>query len=367
MGGAQRGLLDLLPAIEDRGWFAQAALPGDGPLVDQFRSRGVDVVEIPCGPYESGAKSAADLLRFSRDLRKQVQVIRQIVARNWPDLVYVNGPRLLPAARFAIGRRVPVMFHAHSHIPDGAQMQLARWCLQRMAARIVACSMSVAPLGLSETVIPNGSPDLRYRERAFNTWRIGVIGRISPEKGQSEFVDAAAALHQPFPQARFVICGAPLFAVPDYYDRVRKEAEGLPVDFLGWREHIDSVLAELDLLAVPSKQEGMGRVLVEAFSAGVPVVAFPVGGIPEVVTDEETGFLTKGVTSEALAQRIREIIATDPRKLRKIAANARCAWERSYTLDAYRSKITDLMQQTVSDWTAERGTTEPLQRKSPQR
>ena len=92
----------------------------------------------------------------------------------------------------------------------------------------------------------------------------------------------------------------------------------------------------------------MGRVIVEAFSAGVPVVAFPTGGIPEVITNGETGFLTKGISPEALAARIREVIASGPDVLRRVAANARKAWERSYTLARYQERITAVMESLVS-------------------
>ena len=131
---------------------------------------------------------------------------------------------------------------------------------------------------------------------------------------------------------------------------------GLPVEFLGWREDVAPVFAAVDLLVVPSQEEGMGRVIVEAFSAGVPVVAFPTGGIPEVVVDGETGFLTERTSAEALAARIREVIASDPDALRRVAANARKAWERSYTLARYQERITAVMEGLVSASPAERET-----------
>jgi len=102
---------------------------------------------------------------------------------------------------------------------------------------------------------------------------------------------------------------------------------------------------------------------VEAFSAGVPVVAFAAGGIPEVITDGQTGFLVQGVTPEALAARIREVMLSDAEDVRRVATNARKAWEGSYTVAKYQSRITDLMEQVVSAWRAKHERAAPPPRK----
>ncbi len=354
LGGAQRCLLDLLPEIEEREWRVSAGLPGDGPLVEMLRARGVSVLEIPCGPYRSGRKSGRDLGRFVSDLRGQVKMLRPL---NF-DLVYVNGPRLLAATALAFGGRAPVLFHAHSRIRPGLASWLAGWSIRRMDATVLACSNSVVPDVRRDRVrvIANGTPDLGLRERTFEQWRVGMVGRISPEKGQIEFLRAAAMLAPEFRNVRFVICGAPILPAGEYFDKVRELAIGLPVDFLGWRNDVAPVLAELDLLAIPSTAEGMPRVLLEAFSAGVPVVAFPVGGIPEAIVDGETGFLVAERTPDALAARIREIIRSGAAPLRMVAAKARADWERLYTVENYRKNVTELMERLVSDWRAGRGT-----------
>jgi glycosyltransferase involved in cell wall biosynthesis len=158
-------------------------------------------------------------------------------------------------------------------------------------------------------------------------------------------------LRDRFPQARFVICGAPQFdASKHYVESVGQRARGLPVEFVGWQQDVSRVLHDLDLLAVPSHQEGMGRIVLEAFSAGVPVVAFPVGGIPEAVIDGVTGFLTSGSSAEALAARISEVLTRDADHVRQIVRNARQAWARSYTPGAYQKRTTDLLQELASDF-----------------
>ncbi|MBZ5611416.1 MAG: glycosyltransferase family 4 protein [Acidobacteriia bacterium] len=369
MGGAQRSLLETLAAVEQRGWQAWAAVPGAGQLVGQLQARNVPVTEIPCGPYHSGTKTIADALRFVADRKAQVRILGDLMNRVSFDLIFVNGPRLLPAAAVLASRqRTAVVFRAHSHIPQRSALNLAARSVRRANATVAACSDSVLQLfrGYIDPakleVIANGVPEIQFRERAFGRqagWRIGVVGRISPEKGQAEFVHAAALLHPKFPNAKFLICGAPLFADPAYFNRVQSQARGLPVEFLGWRDDVASVFADLDLLVVPSRQEGMGRVVVEAFSAGVPVVAYPTGGIPELVVDGETGFLAPEKSSEALADRIATVMTTQPDSLRRIVANARQTWERSYTLAVYQERITDLMERSVSLCRAERETATP--------
>src|SRR5712691_7917122 len=362
LGGAQRCLLDLLPAIERRGWHVHAALPGDGPLIDLLGSRNVGVNSIPCGPYRSGSKSAADFLRFPMDAWRQARVIRRLLDRKAFDLVYVNGARVLPAAALANRGRVPVLFHVHFPI-HGYAARLAGLYTRRANATVAACCRFVAKpfhryVGPDRLrVIANGTADAGFRERSFGArgrWRIGVIGRIAPEKGQKEFLRAAALLVPVFPGLRFVICGAPFWAARNYFDEVRMMAQGLPVDFLEWQDDVASVLANLDLLVIPSAQEGMPRILLEAFSAGLPVVAFPASGIPEVIEDGVTGFLVPQSSPAALASRIRDLISGDLARLRRVARSARDEWERRYTVETYRNEIIAVIEDLTSNRQTER-------------
>jgi glycosyltransferase involved in cell wall biosynthesis len=139
-----------------------------------------------------------------------------------------------------------------------------------------------------------------------------------------------------------------MFADQRYEDEMRRRACGLPIEFLGWRDDIASVLEQFDLLVIASSEEGLPRVLLEAFSAGAPVVAFPAGGIPEALVDEHTGFLVQPSSAEALATRIRALMTGDPSRLHEIAHNARRAWERLYNVSLFRSRITSLLADLAS-------------------
>ena len=350
LGGAQQCLLDLMPAIEERGWCARAALPPGGPLVDLLRGHGVGVEKIQAGPYRCGKKSAGDLLRFGADVPRQSAAISKLLDQP-TDLVYVNGPRLLIAAAHAAHGRVPVLFHAHHCIAQRSAAMVEGMALRYSGATVAACCDWVArPLRdwIPEErihVIPNGTIDFGFRDRTLQQKRevrIGIVGRIAPEKGQVEFLEAAARVAPSAPHARFVICGAPLFGDRDYDAKVRRLAAGLEVEFLDWQDDAIAVIGGLDILVIASKQEGMPRVLLEAFSAGVPVVAFPAGGIKEVIRDGSTGFLTHD-----LAAALTAVLESDSWKLRAIARNARHEWEQHYTVGAYRDRIAALMEHAI--------------------
>ena len=113
---------------------------------------------------------------------------------------------------------------------------------------------------------------------------------------------------------------------------------------LGWRDDIAAVLARLDLLVVPSSsRDSAPRVIFEAFSSRVPVVAFPSGGIPEIITDEENGFLASTTAPEALAERICSVITMPPSHIRAVVERAWLRWQQEYTVELYQERVTRLL------------------------
>lgn len=355
LGGAQRCLLDLLPAFLDAGYVTHLAVPGDGPLADGARSLGAVLHRIPCGPYESGQKTWTDTLRFAVDLPRQARRVASLASQHRIDLIYVNGPRLLPAA--ALGARgLPVIFHTHSLVTQPAAARLTRWALQSTNATVIgACRFVLEPLeavvaaGRSR-VIYNGVAPLdcaRRRRGPRDPWRVGVIGRIAPEKGQLEFVQAARLiLPQLVPRrerCEFVVCGDALLSSLHYCRRVRAEAEGLPIEFTGWRDDIRAVLSALDLVIVPSAAvEATTRVILEAFSAGVPVLAFRSGGIPEIVENGVTGVLS-APTARDLASKLIELFSCGGVLLDSLSARAQEAFAARFSLHRYRSEVLDAL------------------------
>ncbi|HZT31380.1 MAG TPA: glycosyltransferase family 4 protein [Bryobacteraceae bacterium] len=347
LGGAQRCLLDLLPAVCERGWQAHLAAPGEGRLCAEARRRGATVDEIPCGPFHAGRKSLGDAARFAGQAPRLRRRIGELARRYHADLIYINGPRLLPACP----RGTAVLFHCHSRV-DWPYTSLLAWGL-RGAAVVGSCRFVLEPLrrylregrsGVVYNGVAGGCRARRARGR-----RVGVIGRIAPEKGQAEFLAAAREA----PEARFVICGEVLFGdsrAAAYAERLRALARGLDVEFTGWRDDAGAVLRELDVLVAPSVgPEATTRVILEAFAAGVPVVAFRTGGIPEVIEDGMTGFLVEKGSPGALSARIREVLAMPAERLEAVAERAFEAWRERFTLERYQEEMLEKMERAALD------------------
>jgi glycosyltransferase involved in cell wall biosynthesis len=351
LGGAQHCLLDLLPAFHRRGWKTVVAAPGRGPMLERALQAGATVEGLSFGTYSYGRKSLADIVRFTLDFPRALRQIRGLIARHRIDLLYINGPRLVPSAICAAGRSIPVVFHCHSFVPRPYGTVFIRLPLAGAKATAISSSEFTARSIWSRTplrVIYNGVPDRSCpRTRADTGFRIGVIGRIAPQKGQLLFVQAARLIRDALPESSFEICGAPLFSDPEsirYDKQVRLLAQDLPVEFTGWTDEVSAVLARLDLLVVPSTgTEATTRVILEAFSAGVPVVAFATGGIPEVISDGSTGFLVAEETPEALAKTISATLSKERHFLSTVAALAHKEWERRFRVERFQSDIVELL------------------------
>jgi glycosyltransferase involved in cell wall biosynthesis len=277
--------------------------------------------------------------------------IGAIVQMHGIERVYVNGPRMLPAAAMASR---DLVFHAHSYVDKRYASGLLGWCLRWRNAHVIASSQFVArPLPLDRLrVIYNGVPELPFHPPNppdGRPWRIGIVGRIAPEKGHLDFVRAARVLTERGIPAEYLIHGAPLFSDTSYLARVREQSSGLPILFPGWSDDVSEVFAGLDILAVPSSHiDATPRVIMEAFSAGVPVVAYPSGGIPELIEDGVTGVLTK-----TLAEGIEALMA-HPRQMSSMACAARRKWEENFTVQRYVRQVQEFLATAQSESTSPR-------------
>ncbi|MGD9046362.1 MAG: glycosyltransferase family 4 protein [Desulfobacterales bacterium] len=173
---------------------------------------------------------------------------------------------------------------------------------------------------------------------------IGFVGWLLPIKGPEYLIKAMEYVWPEYPETSLVFVGK-----GDLDVDLRAQALGVSgngrVKFLGWRDDINEIMPVFDMLALPSLNEGMGRVLVEAMAAGKPVVASNVGGIPDLVRHGETGYLVPPADEKALADGIKKLL-DDPGNAWEMGQRGK-EYCQQFSLEAMIQKLDDLYSDLI--------------------
>jgi glycosyltransferase involved in cell wall biosynthesis len=320
--GPEQALLLLVDALRDYAVdtriLALYRAPEGGaelhPWLERARERGLEAEQL-----EDGGPFSLDLAR---------RVARRVQGRG-ADVLHTHDYKsniLGGLAARRPDRSVPWVATVHLHTGTSRRLRLYRAIdlfLLRLADRVVTVSRDQSRMllarGLDErrvVLVPNvidvarisaeADDPLAVRARlglAPDAPVISLVGRLSPQKGIDDFLIAAQVVHTFRPQTRFLVAGqGPLRQALEAQARTLGLEEVLR--FLGYRADVPSLLAASDLVALPSRQEGLPVVLLEAMALSRPVVASRVGGVPDVVRDGETGLLIPPRSPDKLAERL---------------------------------------------------------------
>ena len=157
--------------------------------------------------------------------------------------------------------------------------------------------------------IAGGNGSLNIAEKlniSSDDFVIGVIGRLSKEKGQEFLLEAISLCKHECPDLKLLVVG-------DGPDREILSALSIKLNlennviFCGHQKDMKSFYKIINLLVLPSLSEGLPNVVLEAMSMGVPVLSTKVGGVGEIITDRENGWLVKPGDSKELANKIQNL------------------------------------------------------------
>jgi len=332
MGGSSENTIATIEALERAGYpctLAAGLAASDRAMAGEARRRGCRVVDVPGLGREVGPR---DLLALAHTLA--------LIRREQPHIVHTHTSKAgfhgRLAARLA---HVPVIIHQpHGHIfygYYGARRTAFYVALERLAAGWADCIITLTERGTQEhlahgigrpeqyATIPSGVPTAALRARApardvaraslglgVDDLAIAAVGRFVPIKGFDLLIEALPAVLWAEPRARLILIGDG----PDraaYEARVAALGVADRVTMTGVVDDVSVYLAAADILAAPSRNEGMGRSIVKAMALGVPVVATAVGGIPAVLGDGAYGRLVAAGAVGALAAALIELGTDD--------------------------------------------------------
>jgi glycosyltransferase involved in cell wall biosynthesis len=338
-GGPERQMLGLAAALPagDRTAFVSFAEGGRcRPFLKRAREQGCEAVA---------------LAHDTPHLRAAARELTGLLGRLGADVLCCHGYKANLLGRVAARRRgIPAVAVARGWTGESLRVRLyealdrlhLRWmdrvvCVsEAQAAKVRRCGVRAGKVEVIHNAIDVerfADPDPLYRtklERLFRrprTHLIGAAGRLSPEKGFDVLVAAAERVVRADGSVGFVLFGEGACR-PRLVRQVNEAGLGGAFVLSGFRADLDRFLPYLDLFVLPSYTEGLPNVVLEAFAAGVPVVATAVGGTPEVVEDGVGGYLVPPGDPNALAGRILDALASEDR-LRDMALHGRqCVLER---------------------------------------
>ncbi|OYW18608.1 MAG: glycosyl transferase family 1, partial [Planctomycetales bacterium 12-60-4] len=315
--GSSAYTLRLAEHLPDLGFRVAVVCP-NARSVDPEQRRSLGIVEYPYLQVPVWGRFVLEMLA------------RELDEHDRPDLIHIQSRNAIPQGLWLARRlRVPVIQTVHDYLQPRERLKFD----QSLTKRVIAVSESVKTDLSGRCSLPDEfvtvvhSGVACHLERAewevLSEGRVPVVGTAGPleaVKGFPFFLGAAARVLATGCEVEFVIAGAG----PEE-ENLRRLARVLEI-----AEHVTFVpnlldfgdaLEAMDIFCLPSLQQGIGTIMLEAMALGRPVIATRVGGVYHVIRDDETGLLVPPSDSAKLAERILELL-NDPARARRIGAAA---------------------------------------------
>ncbi|MCR4407330.1 MAG: glycosyltransferase family 4 protein [Anaerolineae bacterium] len=337
----------------------------EGNMLDLAAAKGVQPLIIP----DLGRE-----ISLWRDVRTLGALYR--LFRRWrPTIVHTHTAKAGTVGRLAARLAgVPIVIHTfHGHVFHGyfgSWKTQAFICIERglarLSDRIVTVSegqrAELAGYGIAPpdkiVVIPLGFEldELLHCQSyqgalraelglAADTPLVGIVARLTAVKNHHLFLEAARLIVQAEPVTRFLIVGDGELR-DELENRARELGLAERVFFLGWRSDMPRIYADLDVIALTSRNEGTPVSLIEGMAAGVPVVSTAVGGVPDIVADGVCGYLVPPDDAAGLAEAIVALLR-DKKKAQAMGQAGREAARERFGMERLLSDVERLYTQLL--------------------
>lgn len=372
VGGIATRLLSVAGPLRERGVELSLAVPDEaGGLDGLCVAQGIPTHRLCLG--RPSPRSVIRNLTWAVTFGRSVRGLRRLIAEQRYAVVQVNGFACFQGAVAAWREGVPVVWlMANTMYPRWLVRPLMPWI--RRHSHVVSISALVhryfcgsATVGPRESIIHEpvdlaaadavlNDPSVRDGVRhefglAANVPLLACVANLTPAKGHADLLEAFAAVRQRCPAARLLLIGAEFPTQRDHVAALRARASALGLDgtviWTGQRHDVLRLVSAADVFTMSSHNEGTPIAILEAMALRKPVVATAVGGIPDQVEDQESGFLLPPRNPGALAQRLLELIH-DESVRRNMGAKARLQVEKHFSLELHASAFAALYRRLAS-------------------
>jgi glycosyltransferase involved in cell wall biosynthesis len=355
-GGAEVFLSSLLTHLKRRGVdVAVVSMYDDMPLLGRLTTDGIPV-------HSLGHQGTVYSLR---SMARSYRMLRDLFTRERPDVVHSHLylPDLM--SRLATPRSCALITTLHGKDQWWTERNRVRAIGKTWVDRSTGGFRDVRFVSVSEDVRSEASLALRISPNRHRVIYNGVdlarfpvvkrpqggqptlvqVGRFYPEKGHATALNAFALLQESFPSLRLVLVGeGPLRFTLESQARSLNILDA--VTFAGTQADVGFQLGAADIFWMPSEREGLGMACLEAMASGLPVVATAVGGLQEVVSDGETGFLVPRGGYQELGSRT-ALLLQDREFSRRLGMNGRRRVEKLFAIETtaarYHESYEDLL------------------------
>jgi glycosyltransferase involved in cell wall biosynthesis len=355
VAGAERVLLNLLPRLPVHG-FESILLSPVGQLHEEAQKLGIQIV--PCHSLHARFTSNPwKLARYLWSFVVSIRSIRRQLHDLHPDLVHANSIRAgLVVTAATVGLNTPIVWHVHDALPSHpfspairvvaalsrrtssivVSHSTGRVLARGPSSRIISAKMEILHNAVELKSNPSTAQEraqLRSTLGVGDRFLIGCVGQICQRKGQVALVEVFAETLKSRPEMVLIIIGSALFpGDKPYEERLGQRISELgitnSVRLLGHRNDVPLLLEAMDILVLPSVHDPFPMVVLESMAAGLPIVAYSVDGVPELLTDEKTGWLVPPGDRVGMARAILRA-ERDPGQRRQLAQAAHHAVEKN--------------------------------------
>lgn len=311
------------------GFDTTVALPmGDKKARDILNNAGILCVQVKFFRRLPNPSNVVGILRWVTYFFPSTMTLFRLIKKEHIDIVHVDGILCLQGALAAKLARKKLVWRLIMKVLPGPIEHLLFPLLYLWPERILVTSETMSKFYLGQnarliaktTVLCNPVdskeffPGEKLKEymQEFNIREsdkvIGTVGNISPQKGYEYFLVAAKTIKEAFPNSKFLIVGEKVGTREKYFQKLQGLVTAFDlrddVVFAGFRSDVPRILNLLDVFVLSSINEGTPNSILEAMSCGKPVVATRVGGVSELVIDQETGILIRPKDTQSLANEV---------------------------------------------------------------